>query len=551
MARAGAGRYLVRMPGPSPSNEPVQDFAKGSPERAALRDELARQSATCLEVPLVIGGQQRRPGDPLPFSAPHRHDLVIGRRYEADAAATDAAIEASLSAKAGWAARSFDERAAVFLRAAELLSGPWRQRMLAATMLNQSKTVYQAEIDAVAELCDFFRFNVYFAERLQAEPLISPPGVSNRWDFRPLDGFVYAVSPFNFTSIAGNLPTAPALLGNTVVWKPSPLAALSAFVIQELLREAGLPDGVINLVQGDAAAISEQVLTHADFSGLHFTGSTAVLRGLCARIGTELPRYRSYPRVVGESGGKDFVLAHPSAELESLTVALVRGAFEYQGQKCSAASRAYVPRSLWPELRQRLVDMIAEIKIGDPADLSCFMGAVIGRAAYERIRRYQTLAQSDARCTILAGGGASDVSGFFVEPTLVETQDPAHALMREEIFGPLLCVWVYDDLEYERVLELCEQTSGYALTGAVFARDDSALSLALTRLRFAAGNFYVNDKPTGAVVGQQPFGGARLSGTNDKAGSAWNLMRWVSPRVIKENFAPPRDFRYPHMVEGD
>ncbi len=538
------------MSGPAPVNEPVLDFLPGSSERASLWQELERQSAVCIDVPLVIGGERMLTGEGSVFSAPHRHDLEIGRRYAAGSGEVDAAIAACLAAKSTWAARSFGERAAVFLRAAELLSGPWRSRILAATMLNQSKTVYQAEIDAAAELCDFFRFNVHFAERLMSEPLISPPGVKNSWDFRPLDGFVYAVSPFNFTSIAGNLPTAPALLGNTVVWKPSPLSALSALHVYELVREAGLPDGVINLIQGDAAAISQRVLVHADFSALHFTGSTAVLRDLYARIGAELGRYKGYPRVVGESGGKDFVLAHASAELESLAVALLRGAFEYQGQKCSAASRAYVPRSLWPGLRERLCEMMAQIAPGDPTDPTCFMGAVIGRAAFDRITRYQKLAQNDSRCRIVAGGGASDEVGFFVEPTLVETDDPEHALMREEIFGPLLCVWVYQDDAYERVLSLCDQTTGYALTGAVFASDRAAIELAQERLRFAAGNFYINDKPTGAVVGQQPFGGARLSGTNDKAGSAWNLMRWISPRVIKENSSPPVDFRYPHMVSG-
>ncbi len=536
---------------PAPVNEAVLDFAPGSSERAELKRALAEQSARVVEVPLIIGGRELRPGAAQTFSAPHRHSLVLGQRYAAAHEHVDAAIAAALEAKSAWAGQSFETRAQVFLRAAELLRGPWRARLLASTMLNQSKTAYQAEIDAACELIDFFRFNVHFAEQLLEQSLISPAGTQNRWDFRPLDGFVYAVTPFNFTSIAGNLPAAPALLGNTVVWKPSPLAALSGLVVYELLREAGLPDGVINIVQGDAAAISERVLAQREFSGLHFTGSTAVLKSLLARIAGHLAHYRSYPRVVGESGGKDFVVAHGSADVQPLAVALLRGAFEYQGQKCSAPSRAYVARSLWPALRERLAGMIGELVLGDPADFRTFMGAVIGRAAFERITNYQRLAKDDESCLIVAGGGASDAEGFFVEPTLVETQEPGHRLMREEIFGPLLCVWVYDDDRYEQVLSLCDETSDYALTGAVFARDPSAQALAEERLRFAAGNFYINDKPTGAVVGQQPFGGARMSGTNDKAGSAWNLMRWLSPRVIKQNFSPPLDFRYPSMNGSD
>ncbi len=536
---------------PAPENEPVLDFAPGSSERDQLKRELELQAAHSADVPLIIGGRELRPGEPETFSAPHRHALVIGRRYAAGPAEVDAAVAAALEAKPGWAEQSFEQRAQVFLRAAELLHGPWRSRVLAATMLNQSKTVYQAEIDAACELIDFFRFNVHFAERLLEEPLKSPSGVHNRWDFRPLDGFVYAVTPFNFTSIAGNLPTAPALLGNTVVWKPSPLAALSALVVYELLREAGLPDGVINLVQGDAASISERVLAHRDFSGLHFTGSTSVMKSLYARVAQGLAHYRSYPRIVGETGGKDFVIAHASAELEPLAVALLRGAFEYQGQKCSAPSRAYVPRSLWPALGAALSQMVSELVVGDPADFRTFMGAVIGRTAFERITSYQKLAREDDVCTVVAGGGASDAEGYFVEPTVIETRDAAHRLMREEIFGPLLCVFVYDDDRFEQVLAICDSASDYALTGAVFARDESAIELASQRLRYCAGNFYINDKPTGAVVGQQPFGGARMSGTNDKAGSAWNLMRWLSPRVIKRNFVPPRDYRYPSMRGTD
>jgi 1-pyrroline-5-carboxylate dehydrogenase len=535
----------------SPRNEPVLDFAPGSNERAALKAELARQSAEVLDLPLVIGGREERPGTPETVTAPHRHSLVIGRRFAAEPAHVERAIQAALEAKRDWAARTLEERAAVFLRAADLLAGPRRSKLLAATMLNQSKTPYQAEIDAACELADFLRFNVHFARSIEAASLISPEGVQNTWDHRPLDGFVLAVTPFNFTAIAGNLPTAPALMGNTVVWKPSPLAALSGYHLYTLLKEAGLPDGVINLVQGDASSIVEQVVGHRDFSGLHFTGSTAVLRHLHLSIASHLPRYRSYPRIVGESGGKDFVFAHPSADPETLAVALMRGAYEYQGQKCSAASRAYVPRSLWPQVRERMLAMLARAKVGDPADFSCFMGAVIGRAAFDRIRRYQALAKGDSACRVLFGGGADDREGFFVEPTLVELSDPEHALMREEIFGPLLAVYVYEDERFDEAVSLCEGSSDYALTGAVFAGDEAVVSDLAARLRFAAGNFYVNDKPTGAVVGQQPFGGSRLSGTNDKAGSEQMLLRWSSPRVIKRNWRPPRDFSYPHMSEGD
>jgi 1-pyrroline-5-carboxylate dehydrogenase len=535
----------------SPRNEPVLDFAPGSKERAALRAELARQSSEIVDLPLVIGGREERPGAPEPVSAPHRHSLVLGRRFAAAPEHVERSIAAALEAKRDWAARSLEERAAIFLRAADLLSGPRRTTLLAATMLNQSKTPYQAEIDAACELADFLRFNVHFARTMEAETLISPEGVRNSWDYRPLDGFVLAVTPFNFTAIAGNLPTAPALMGNTVVWKPSPLAALSAHYLYELLKEAGLPDGVINLVQGDAAPIVEQVIAHRDFSGLHFTGSTAVLRHLHLRIASHLPGYRSYPRIVGESGGKDFVFAHPSADPETLSVALVRGAFEYQGQKCSAASRAYVPRSLWSTVRERMLSTLAAVKVGDPADFTCFMGALIGRGAFERVSGYQALAKGDSASRVLFGGGADDREGFFVEPTLVEVDDPRHALMREEIFGPLLAVFVYDDARLEDAVSLCESSSDYALTGAIFAGDEAVIHDLIARLRFSAGNFYVNDKPTGAVVGQQPFGGSRLSGTNDKAGSAQMLVRWSSPRVIKRNFAPPRDFSYPHMAEGD
>jgi len=530
-----------------PVNEPVLTHAPDSPERAQVDRELLRQSAERVELPLVIGGERVFAGAPQPFSAPHRHTLELGQFSQALPEHVARAIDAALSAKAAWAERSLNERAAVFLRAADLLSGPRRARLLAATMLNQSKTVHQAEIDAACELIDFFRFNAFFAETLAEQTLISSATEKNQFDLRPLDGFVYAVTPFNFTAIAGNLPTAPALLGNTVLWKPSPLAALSAEYVLELLEEAGLPPGVINLVHGDPAAISRQALDHRDFSGLHFTGSSAVFRGLWSAIGENIARYRSYPRVVGETGGKDFIVAHASADVTALAVAIVRGGFEYQGQKCSAASRVYLPRSLAKAVEAEVRAMVAEIKVGDPTDSRNFLGAVIGRAAFTRISGYLERARRDPGCRIACGGGSDDALGFFVEPSFVEVADPAHPLMCEEIFGPVVAFYVYDDDRFERILSTCDESSPYALTGAVFAQDRRAIELASTRLRMAAGNFYINDKPTGAVVGQQPFGGSRLSGTNDKAGSAWNLMRWVSPRVIKENLNPPRDFRYPFL----
>jgi 1-pyrroline-5-carboxylate dehydrogenase len=527
----------------------VRAHAPGSAERALVDAELARQAGQTVPVPLVIGGERVFTGAPQSFSAPHRHSLELGQFSRAEPAHVARAIDAALAHKSAWAALDQAERGAVFRRAADLLSGPRRARLLAATMLNQSKTVHQAEIDAACELADFFRFNAFFAEELAAQDLISTPTEKNRFELRPLDGFVYAVTPFNFTAIAGNLPTAPALLGNTVVWKPSPLAALSAHNVLELLEEAGLPPGVINLVQGDPARISTQVLDHPDFSGLHFTGSSAVFRGIWGAIGERIGRYRGYPRVVGETGGKDFIVAHPSADVKALAVAIVRGGFEYQGQKCSAASRVYLPKSLAAAVEAEVVAMVAEIRVGDPADSRHFMGAVIGRAAFDRISACLGQARRDDQCRIACGGNCDDSIGYFVEPTLIEVSDPSHALMREEIFGPVVSNFVYADDRFEEVLTLCDEATPYALTGAIFAQDPRAIELASKRLQMAAGNFYINDKPTGAVVGQQPFGGSRLSGTNDKAGSAWNLMRWASPRAIKENLNPPHDFRYPFLTK--
>jgi 1-pyrroline-5-carboxylate dehydrogenase len=530
-----------------PVNELVLTHAPGSAERAAVDAELERQRMAPRELPLVIGGAPIFSGAGQSFSAPHDHGLGLGQFALAAPEHVQSAIDAALSSKASWAERSIAERGSVFRRAAALLSGPWRPRLIAATMLNQSKTVHQAEIDAACELIDFFRFNAAFAEQIEKVPLISTATEQNEFELRPLDGFVYAVSPFNFTAIAGNLPTAPALLGNTVVWKPSPLAALSAHFVLELLTEAGLPPGVINLVQGDAPAISRQILDHADFCGLHFTGSSAVFQGLWGGVGERISRYRSYPRLVGETGGKDFIVAHASADVTALAVAIVRGGFEYQGQKCSAASRVYLPRSLAPTVEAAVREMVSQVRVGDPTDNRNFMGAVIGRAAYTRITGYLDRARLDPECRVACGGGADDALGFFVEPTWIEVSDPKHALMREEIFGPVVSYFVYEDDRFEQILTVCDESTPYALTGAIFARDPSAIELARFRLAMSAGNFYINDKPTGAVVGQQPFGGARLSGTNDKAGSPWNLMRWASPRVIKENLKPPHDFRYPFL----
>jgi 1-pyrroline-5-carboxylate dehydrogenase len=530
-----------------PVNEPVQSYAPRTPEREALVAELGRQAKVVEPIPLVVGGARIMTDQTRSFTSPHDHARVLGHHALAQAAQVRHAVDAALAAHGAWASRDLEARASVFQRAASLLAGPWRQRMNAATMLNQSKTAHQAEIDAACELVDFLRFNVHFARRLAAEQPISLAAEKNRMDLRPLDGFVYAVTPFNFTAIAGNLPTAPALLGNTVVWKPSPHAVLSAHRILELLTEAGLPEGVINLVYGDAELVTREVLSQPDFSGLHFTGSTAVLRGIWSQITRDLARYKSYPRVVGETGGKDFIVAHPTADLDALAVAIVRGGFEYQGQKCSAASRIYVPSSIWPRLEEKLRAAIGEIKVGDPADFRNFMGAVISRQAYERITSYQQLAREDAGCRVVIGGTARDDVGFFVDPTVVEVTDPRHRLMAEEIFGPIVATFVYEDSRFKELLELVDSTSSYALTGALFARDRRAVELALGTLRFAAGNFYLNDKPTGAVVGQQPFGGGRHSGTNDKAGSILNLTRWTSPRVIKENLDPPRDWRYPFM----
>jgi 1-pyrroline-5-carboxylate dehydrogenase len=532
---------------PAPRNEPVHAYGPGSAPRETLKAVLKELGGDQPEIPVVAGGKEIRSGKLNDVVSPHRHRHVLARVHQADAAAIGSAIAAAVEAQRDWATWRFEDRAAVFLKAADLLAGSWRARINAATMLGQSKTAFQAEIDSACELIDFLRFNVHFADRIYREQPESGPGMWNRLDHRPLEGFVYAITPFNFTAIGGNLPTAPALMGNAVVWKPAGSATLSNWHVFQMLREAGLPDGVINFVPGPAAAISDAVLADEHLAGIHFTGSTPVFQSLWQTVGSNLARYRGYPRLVGETGGKDFVLAHPSADADALAVALVRGAFEYQGQKCSAASRAYVPKSLWPRVRQQMTEMMATIRMGDVADFRNFMGAVIDQKAFTKISGYLSAAKQDAGVTVVAGGGARDGEGWFIEPTLIQAEDPKYKLMCEEIFGPVLTVHVYPDRNWAETLELVDTTSPYALTGAVFAQDRAAVAEATAALRNAAGNFYVNDKPTGAVVGQQPFGGARASGTNDKAGSILNLLRWVSPRSIKETFEPPKDYRYPFM----
>jgi 1-pyrroline-5-carboxylate dehydrogenase len=536
---------------PAAANEPVQGYAPGSPEREELRRRLDELSSERQDVPCVIGGEEVRTGDTVPSVMPHDKDHVLADVHQAGTAEVERAIAAAADAWKDWSRTSWEERAAVFLRAAELLSGPWRSTLNAATMLNQSKTAHQAEIDAACELIDFWRFNVEFITRIYSEQPISSPGVWNRMEYRPLEGFVFAVSPFNFTAIGGNLSASPALMGNTVIWKPASTAALSAHYIMELLREAGLPDGVINLVYGRGSAVGDPVLASPDLAGIHFTGSTGVFQGMWRTVGTNIEGYRNYPRIVGETGGKDFIVAHPSADPDAVLTAIVRGSFEYQGQKCSAASRVYAPSNLWPELRERLTEQVGALKMGDPADFENFMGAVIDAGSFATQKQAIEEAGAHGESSVLVGGEYDDSDGYFVRPTVIETRDPGFRLLRDELFGPVVTAYVYPEGDYEETLELVDRTAPYGLTGAVFARDRAAIELAGAKLQYAAGNFYVNDKPTGAVVGQQPFGGARASGTNDKAGSMWNLIRWVSPRTIKETFVPPRDYRYPFMAPDE
>jgi 1-pyrroline-5-carboxylate dehydrogenase len=529
-----------------PINEPVLSYEPGSAEIEALRSELRVLSLEPANALMRIGGNDAGSASVLQLTAPHDHALVVAHVHQATERDVAAAIDAATAAAPAWSATPPAERASIFLRAAELLSGPWRARLNAATMLGQSKSVQQAEIDAACELADFWRFNAHFAARIEAEQPISTTAATNRFDYRPLDGFVLAISPFNFTAIGGNLPSAPALMGNTVVWKPSIAQALSAHYTMALLREAGLPPGVINLVHGDGALAANVSIAHSKFAGLHFTGSSAVFSSLWQLIGSSLTSARPYPRLVGETGGKNFVLAHASADVAALAVGLARGAFEYQGQKCSAASRAYIPRSLWPRVRAALGDIVPQMTMGDVADPHTYLGAVINRAAFDR----HTDAFAAARQRgdeFITGGKSNDAAGWFVEPTVIRTDDPHSDSMTRELFGPILTVFVYEDSDWERTVDLAATSSSYALTGAVFATEPAILTQATTRLRGAAGNFYINDKPTGAVVGQQPFGGSRASGTNDKSGSMLNLLRWTSPRIVKEQHVPIRDWRYPHQ----
>jgi 1-pyrroline-5-carboxylate dehydrogenase len=534
---------------PHPLNEPNLTYAPGTTERKELEQELERQERRQVSLRAVIGGRRRSGGGAeINVVQPHDHHHVLGVIKNATTRDAEAAIKAAQDAAPGWHAMPFDERCAILLKAADLLAGPWRQRLNAATMLGQSKTAFQAEIDAACELIDFWRFNVHYAKQILAEqPIANSPGVWNRTDYRPLEGFVYAITPFNFTAIAGNLPTAPALMGNTVIWKPSPTQQLAASLTMELLEEAGLPPGVINMLPGDGLDVSKVALTHPDLAGIHFTGSTATFQHLWRTVGENISTYRSYPRIVGETGGKDFVVAHPSADPDVLRVALIRGAFEFQGQKCSAASRAYVAKSVWARMKDQFLAEVEGLTMGDVTDLSNFMGAVIDDRAFAKHKAAITRAKRNPHLKISAGGQVDDSVGYFVRPTVVESSDPKDQMFSTEYFGPILAVHVYDDSRYDRVLAQMESFAPYALTGSIIAQDRRAIADARRDLRFAAGNFYINDKPTGAVVGQQPFGGARASGTNDKAGAPQNLMRWTSPRSIKETFVPPKDYRYPHM----
>jgi 1-pyrroline-5-carboxylate dehydrogenase len=533
---------------PPPVNEPVLDYAPGSSERIELEARLKQMAADQVELTMAVGGEHRLGGgEPIEVVQPHRRQAKLGALANATADDVRQAIDAAAAAAASWQRMSFDDRAAIFLKAADLLAGPWRATLNAATMLGQSKTVYQAEIDSACEMADFWRFNVAFARQILEEQPISGPGVWNRLDHRPLEGFVLAIPPFNFTAIAGNLPTAPALMGNTVVWKPAPTQQLSAHFTMQLLEAAGLPPGVINMVTGRGEAISEVAVPDPGLAGIHFTGSTAVFGHLWDSVARNLRAYRAYPRLVGETGGKDFVVAHPSADVDVLRVALIRGAFEYQGQKCSAASRAYIPRSVWSRLRDELVEEVEGITMGDVTDFGNFMGAVIDDRSFAKLSGVLDRVRGEEGVEIVAGGTADDSEGYFVRPTIAVADDPDHEVFTTEYFGPILGVFVYEDGEYDKVLRESAAIGAYGLTGSIIAADRSAIVEAMEVLRFAAGNFYINDKPTGAVVGQQPFGGARASGTNDKAGSVLNLLRWVSPRTIKETFVPATDYRYPFM----
>jgi 1-pyrroline-5-carboxylate dehydrogenase len=532
---------------PPAHNEPIRDYAPGSPERLRLQLRLEQMRNERLEIPLVIGGQDVFTGETKPAVMPHDKEHVLAEVHQGGAEHVQLAIDAAAKAWEDWSRWPWEERAGVVLRAAELLAGPWRDTLNAATMLGQSKTAHQAEIDAACESIDFFRFNVEFMYRVYSEQPVSSPGIWNRLEYRPLEGFVFAVSPFNFTAIAANLTSSPALMGNVVVWKPAGTAMLSAYYLMRLFQEAGLPDGVINLVYGSGATIGDAALSSPHLAGIHFTGSTPVFNSMWRTVASNMERYRNYPRIVGETGGKDFIVAHPSADVDALATAIVRGSFEYQGQKCSASSRIYAPSNLWPALRERLQEEVATIKMGDVSDFGNFMGAVIDSSSFRTQSEAIEEAKASPEADIVVGGGYDDSHGYFVEPTVIETRDPGFRTMRDELFGPVVTTYVYDESKWDETLALVDSTAPYGLTGAVFSEDRAAIDDARDKLRYAAGNFYVNDKPTGAVVGQQPFGGARASGTNDKAGSMWNLIRWVSPRTIKETFIPPKNYRYPFM----
>ncbi len=532
---------------PTPYNEPVLNYAPGSKERAELKAKLAELQANPVEVPLIIGGKEIKTGKTAEMHAPHNHSIKLGVYHKAGKEEVEMAIRAALEARKEWAEMPWEHRAAIFLKMADLLAGPWRATLNAATMLGQSKTAFQAEIDAVAELCDFWRFNAFYMAELMKEQPNSSPGVWNRSEYRPLEGFVFAVTPFNFTSIAGNLPTAPALVGNVSLWKPASSSVYSGYFLMQLFKEAGMPDGVINFIPGSGAQVGNPVLASADLAGIHFTGSTNTFQTMWKTVGNNIANMKYYPRIVGETGGKDFIFVHHSADVDALVVAALRGAFEYQGQKCSAASRMYIPKSLWPEFKEKYTAEVAKIKMGEPTDFRNFMTAVIDRAAYESITAYIKYAAESDEAEFITGGGYDDSKGFFIEPTTILTTNPRFKTMEEEIFGPVLTIYVYEDDQLDETLDLCDSTSPYALTGAIFAQDRQALVKLSDRLRNTAGNFYLNDKPTGAVVGQQPFGGGRASGTNDKAGSAMNILRWMTARTIKETMVPPKNWTYPFM----
>lgn len=534
---------------PAPINEPIKAYAPGSPEKAALKAKIAELKSRTIEVPLIIGGEEVRTGDTAEMRIPHDHAHLLGVYHRASQKEVDMAVEAAVEAQRAWVAMPWEQRAAIFLKAAELLAGPWRSTINAATMLGQSKTAFQAEIDSACELIDFWRFNVHYMTQLMQDQPYSPAGTWNRVEYRALEGFVFAVTPFNFTSIAGNLPTAPAMVGGVSLWKPASSAVYSAYFLMKLLEEAGLPKGVVNFVPGSGSKVGNPVMASPWLAGIHFTGSTAVFQDMWKTVGENIAQYKSYPRIVGETGGKDFIFAHNSSDVDALVVAALRGAFEFQGQKCSAASRMYIPRSIWAEFREKYVAQVSAITMGDPEDFTHFMSAVIDKGAFESITAYIDYAKQASDAEIITGGKYDAAKGWFIEPTTIVTSNPRFKTMEEEIFGPVLTIFVYEDEALEATLDLCDSTSPYALTGAIFGRDRYALTHMANRLRNAAGNFYINDKPTGAVVGQQPFGGGRASGTNDKAGSAMNLLRWMSVRTMKETFDPPKDWRYPFMGE--